>query len=142
MLGPGSSRLPHVPPPRCRGRQCILSRNSWCSCWGQGLCRGHRSGDTEGRRPGLAKARGAPGPAVWGWTRARGCSFVKKRDSGFPTSGSEQRGHFPVHGSSDVLFCFNSFDGEGKEFSFRRICSWKKTISIQMCFPLRTPQNY
>lgn len=70
--GPGSSRLPHVPPPNLEEDSTILNCKSSFSCWGQGLFQGHRSGDTEGTQALACQRVGAPGPVVWGWMRSGG----------------------------------------------------------------------
>lgn len=54
-------------------------------------------------------------------TLFQSCRFVKKFNSNFPTSDAEQReATFRFMSSRDFLFCFYSFNRDGRDFSFRR----------------------
>ena len=128
----------------------VLNHNSACSCWGQGLCQDNVQVSWKKWGRGLLcqfAGGNSTSPADLGLaTLFQSCSFVKKFSSHLPTSDSEQRGAtFRFISSRDFLFCFYSFNGEGKDFSSRGTsCSWekiKKIISFQICLSFEKGSN-
>lgn len=62
----------------------------------------------------------APVLLVQDWKRFQNCSFARKCSSHSARSDSEQRkATFRFISSSDLLFCFYSFNGEGERFLFQ-----------------------